>query len=236
MIRHTEGKKRLKMKRRLRSIKARYQGLGFWWPFCGFIGLLCFMIITKDPYFQEWATLGLVLVTLMHVILNKSILGEMGRSVTEMRKQRYVGSQPWVFPNLVSDEGKFIDTGKLFFTNFGNGPAIDLKPFISDGDVTRMADEWKRRTGPTDSRRLGPSWIILKAGQSLPWLGAFEAPKTGDAGVIAVEYRDIYEREFLSGWAYRIEEVDRYMATITVTDYLLVPGVPLYPVERQQQL
>lgn len=67
------------MKRRLRSIKARFQarfqGLGFWWPFCAFTGLLSFMIITKDPYFQEWAALALVFVTMMYVmLLYKSIV------------------------------------------------------------------------------------------------------------------------------------------------------------------
>lgn len=175
---------------------------------------------------------GLFLVTAFYAMKTSNIARETRQqaeatiaSVDEMRKQRYLASQPWVLPKLVTDEGQFADPAPLLFMNVGNGPAIDLKPFISDGDVTKIQDEWRHRTGPSDSRRTGPCWAALKAGTSMPWARAFEDPRSGSAGVIAVEYRDIYGREFLSGWAYRIEKVENERLALT-------PGIPLFPVER----
>lgn len=209
------------------------------WVTSALVGLLCYWLVVKAPDIEAMAMVVLVLVTTIYVIITYGIFLEMGRnveaayaSVAEMQKHRYIGSQPWVFPNLVDDEGKFVYVHSLFLVNIGNGPAIDLKTFISDGDVTRIADEWKRRTGPTDSRRDGTFLDFLKAGQRTPLSGAFEAPISGHAGVIAVEYHDIYGREFLSGRAYRIQEVKTYKHEMEGTEFQLVPGETLYPCSR----
>lgn len=172
-------------------------------------------------FLDKWASAGTPAMTLLVVAV---ALGIGVATLLLMRKQRYLASQPWVFPKLVTDEGQFADPRTpLLFMNVGNGLAIDLKPFISDGDVAKIQDEWRHRTGPSDSRRTGPRWSALKAGTSISWPGAFEDPRTGP-GVIGIEYQDIYGREFLSGWAYRIGKVDERLA--------LVPDTPLLPVER----
>jgi hypothetical protein len=49
----------------------------------------------------------------------------------------------------------------------------------------------------------------------------------GDAGLILVEYNDIYGREFLSGWEYTISEVDGKRLA-------LVARTPIYPIERSK--
>lgn len=210
------------------------------WVASALVGLLCYVLVVKVPDIEAMAMVVLVLVTTMYVIITYGIFLEMRRSVeaayasvVEMQKHRYIGSQPWVFPSLVDDEGKFVDVDSLFLVNVGKGPAIDLKSFISDGDVTSIANEWKSRTGPTDSRRAGPSLDFLKVGQRMPLSGAFEAPISGHAGVIAVEYHDSYGREFLSGRAYTIQEVETRKHEKDVTEFLLVPGNTLYPLERK---
>lgn len=197
------------------------------------VGVSVALRIGLENAFVPALTAALVYVTAFYahtswqsVRVAKQSVASSVASVAEMQKQRYIGSQPWVFPQLVSDKGEFVGPAHLLFLNVGNGPAIDLKPFISDGDVTRIRDEWKQRTGPSDSRRTGPNWAALKDGASIPWQRAFEALRSGQAGVIAVEYHDIYGREILSGWAYRIEEVEDKRLVV-------IPGIPLYPVERK---
>lgn len=212
-----------------------------------FLGLACLAVIVgiliafavPEQSIQRIATganialvAGLFLVTAFYAMKTSHIARETRKqvdatiaSVNEMQKQRYLTSQPWVFPKLVMDEGQFANPVPLLFMNVGNGPAIDLKPFISDGKADNIQDEWRRRTGPSDSRRIGPTWSTLKAGTSISWTRAFEDPISGSAGVIAVEYRDIYGREFLSGWAYRIEKVENERLA-------LIPGIPLFPLER----
>lgn len=109
------------MKRRLRSIKARYPGLGFWWPAFVFIFLLCLMIILKHPYIEEWGTVGLVVVTLMYVIFTKRILDE-------MRRQRLNASQAVIWPVVWWKEYYL----EVTLNNIGNAPALKVKVFLQD--------------------------------------------------------------------------------------------------------
>jgi hypothetical protein len=154
-------------------------------------------------------------------------------SVSEMEEHRYLGSQPWVFPSLITDRGDYARTYPVIFVNFGKGPALDLRPAISSGSADRVVDEWVRRTGPSDSRRTGPRWAFLKVDAQVNWLTAFEGPTKGEKGLILVEYRDIYGREFLSGWEYRIESQIRQTEVLGAHEELiLVPGAPIYPTKR----
>lgn len=122
------------MKRRLRSIKVRYPGLGFWWPAFVFISLLCLMIMLKLPYIKEWATIGLIVVTLMYVMVTKRILDE-------TRRQRVNASQAVIWPDVYWSSDSLIHT----LYNIGNAPALKVNVriqnelimlfgFISPGD------------------------------------------------------------------------------------------------------
>lgn len=95
---------------------------------------------------------------------------------------------------------------------------------------------WMNGCGGQDlqhSRRTGPRWAFLKVDAQVNWLTAFEGPTKGEKGLILVEYRDIYGREFLSGWEYRIESQIRQTEVLGAHEELiLVPGAPIYPTER----
>lgn len=109
------------MKRRLRSIKAHYPGLGFWWPVFVFIFLLCLMIILKLPYIEEWATIGLLVVTLMYVISTKRI-------ADETRRQRLNASQAVIWPVVWWREYYL----EITLNNIGNAPVLKTEVFLQD--------------------------------------------------------------------------------------------------------
>lgn len=149
--------------------------------------------------------------------------------VDELEKQRRLGSQPWIFPQLTTTGGTPVEPYNLAFVNVGNGPAIDLTPLISGGKATSISRAWQV-TGTLEGRlEYGPRWPVLKAGEAVPCPGTLGNPSNGAAGSIVVEYTDIYGDKFLSGWEYMIAKSDG-------DRLVLVAGSPIYPVKRFEGL
>ncbi len=149
--------------------------------------------------------------------------------VDELREQRYAGFQPWVLPMLEVDQDTPVDAHGLGFHNYGNGAAIDLRLFINDGTAIQTVNEWQQRTRLSGVEMYGPRWSVLRAGQGNSWRGVIESQTDGTEGLVLVEYRDIYGREFLSGWEYRVNK--RHGA-----EFVLIKGSPIYPVGRTKNI
>jgi hypothetical protein len=101
-----------------------------------------------------------------------------------------------------------ISGGDIPLKNFGNGPALKLRAIIVQGFTDQIVAEWKRGQGPNGSVRGEFKFAALSAGGMANWEHAFETHPKGEKGLLLVEYRDIYGDVSLSGYEYRIDDID----------------------------
>ncbi len=121
------------MKRRLRSIKARYPGLGFWWPVFGIIALLCFALTLGLPNVEGMAMVAVAFITLLYVIFTKGILDEMRQQRLSASREFEMRLRPYVNITEVRTVWKrrgqevYDLTIAIYLKNFGHIPAKNIQ-------------------------------------------------------------------------------------------------------------
>ena len=150
--------------------------------------------------------------------------GQVSASAQEMVEQRYIGAQPWLFPNLGAARQSVNAPGTIPLTNYGNGPAIKVAVFFTDSLVETVRSDWVEQTGPSGSSRSGPTWPVISSQHKVVWRETGISQAKGSKGTIVITYQDIYGREFISGWGVRIEENEDWP--------VLIPQEPLFPSKR----
>ncbi len=200
---------------------------------------LAWMRLIEKATIKDFLDVGLlaalVIGTFWYARRTEQIAEATADSVAEAIKQRYLATQPWVFPDLtIAGEYRLV-TDAVPVKNIGKGPAIDLKVIISNEN--NPVDKRRIEQIQKDFKRGALTWANQSTGRSWPYLepddcellkdDALQKAQQGQTGIIAVEYKDIHGRGILSGWAYRVEKGSEERM-------VLIPGEPIYPVVRAE--
>ncbi|MFH1638799.1 MAG: hypothetical protein ABIB93_00545 [Chloroflexota bacterium] len=166
--------------------------------------------MTLTDWIQAVSMVVLVGVTIVYVLLTRSISKAAKEQAEEMREQRLSEARPYLLLRLDLNKNELLQweecQGNSYPTEFmiaihnaGSGPAINLEAALWHREETRFAVDRKGYLAPNEEWQATISRIDTRIKLKEGWLPQLASiVKQNKAGIIAVEYKDMHKRSWVT--------------------------------------